>query len=75
MGKIVKIEVKNCRSCCFSETGFGSGIINNKTVVYANCLAPYPLISVGPIDSYWKNYKSPKTCPLKKQSLKIEFKK
>lgn len=41
-----------------------------------DCLAPIEIHKgIYRINSYVKNYKSPKWCPLKKQSLKIEFKK
>lgn len=69
--KQVKIEVKNCRSCPFSESENLTGVKE-----FYNCLAPVEIhVGMYQIDSYYKNYKSPKWCPLKKQSLKIEFKK
>ena len=64
------IEVKNCKSCPFSEYYPKTDNHNE----YANCLAP--INTKYNIDSYYKNYKSPKWCPLKQQEqLIIKFKK
>lgn len=69
--KIIKIIVKNCRNCPFSEANFQ----NNQF----NCFAPIELnIENGiltdwkyNIKSYWKKYSKPKWCPLINKELKI----
>lgn len=68
----MNIKVTNCKNCPFSEYGI---TLNNND--YANCLFPSMLGTnhIYKIDSYYKNYKSPKWCPLKKvNSLTIEHK-
>lgn len=68
--KQVKIEVKNCRNCCFAA------VLYNDNSISCVCEAPGEIHEGNyRIDSYYKSYKSPRFCPLKKQSLKIEFKK
>ncbi len=60
------IKVKNCHKCPFAMFDIHW---NNTTT--ADCL--HPLEHSKPIDSYYKNYSSPKWCPLKKESLRIEM--
>ena len=67
--KIIKIKVKNCRNCPFSDfwpTSAGG---------YANCLAPTQIHGGDYIiDTYYKQGKSPKWCPLKKNKISIAHK-
>lgn len=67
--KIVEIKVKNCRNCPFSE------VVNiGYDQKSYSCLAPAQIHKgYYKIDSYYKNYKLPKFCPLKLQSLKISL--
>lgn len=70
--KQVKIEVKNCKNCVFVEVEKLQEL--DKCSYF--CLAPGQVHSgIYDIEYYFNNYKSPNWCPLKKQSLKIEFKK
>mgnify|MGYP003402537912 FL=1 len=67
--KTVEIKVKNCRNCPFSVAKFQEG-----KIIYVNCYAPTQIHKgYYKIDSYYKNYKLPKFCPLKLQSLKISL--
>ena len=61
------ITVKNCRSCPFVEHSF-HGNVGPK---HANCMAPVQIHVKYNVDSYFKNYKSPKWCPLKNKNLLI----
>ncbi len=64
---LARITVTTCRNCPFSEAELNEGR------VYANCYAPAE-IHKGKykIDSYWKNHKLPKFCPLKTCKIIIE---
>ncbi len=64
----LEIKVKNCRTCPFSTVEVG---IDVRTY---ECIAPAQIHKgYYKIDSYYKNYKLPKFCPLKLQSLKISL--
>lgn len=70
MKKIKKITVKSCKSCVFSQFDFTMGFDG-----HATCLAPTSIHKGNYIiNSYYKNYKSPKWCPLKENKLIIEHK-
>lgn len=56
------IKVKNCKNCPFIEYDD----------YVANCLAPVEIhLGKYKVDTYFKNYKSPKWCPLKKNNRLI----
>lgn len=63
------IEVGGCRSCPFIEH---NRLKANTKHYYANCLFPAQFhTGKYKVDSYFKNSKSPKWCPLKKMSKLI----
>lgn len=67
--KTTEIKVKNCRNCPFSEvTNMGYDQI------IFSCLAPTQ-IHKGHynINSYYRNYKRPKWCPLTIEGIKISL--
>ena len=65
------ITVKNCKSCPFSYYE----IDEDCKTEYANCLHPISKDRKYNINSYYKNYKSPKWCGLKQHDLLIKFNK
>lgn len=64
---IIEIKIKNCKNCCFSSARFIEEKLENSF-----CFAP-GVIHEGKYDinSYYKNYKKPKWCPLNNKELKI----
>lgn len=64
--KNVEIKVKNCRNCPWMEATWG-----DRKLQYANCL--HPTTTKYKIDSYWKNWKSPEWCELKKEDITISY--
>ncbi len=66
-----KIVVSNCHHCPFISYLRDT----NYKIADAVCIYPDNSISLKPLLSYARNYKSPKDCPLKKNSLQYSFKK
>lgn len=63
------IQVKNCRNCPFSEATIDT---DGETILYAECYAPVQVHDKYKIDSYYRDFKTPKWCPLYKGNLSIE---
>ncbi len=57
------IKVTNCKGCPFSM----AEVYN--THISCDCL--HPLQQSKPIDSYYREYKMPKWCPLKENPITI----
>lgn len=68
--KKVKIKVKNCKNCPFCEANFNP-YSTKKILHFATCLSPLPLLENNDITTYYKNYKSPKWCPLNNTTIII----
>ena len=70
-----EIKASKCKNCVFCEFGYAD---LDRTITYSNCLFPIidneDMLSKYNVDSYYKNHKSPKWCPLKKVNLKITHK-
>lgn len=68
--KTIEIKVKNCRNCPFPTVEFG----DNRKIHYATCYAPTQIHKEHyNINSYYKNYKRPKWCPLTIEGIKISL--
>ena len=68
--KTTELIVTKCKGCPFSSID-----IIDELISHANCLAPVEIHYKYNIDSYYKNGKAPKWCPLKTNELLITFKK
>lgn len=67
------ITVRNCRDCPFVEHNIkDNDYKDNYGEEYATCLVPKE-IHAGKynVTSYYKNYKSPKWCPINMNNLTI----
>lgn len=63
----MEIIVNKCKGCQFAFAEY-----EENKIKFADCL--HPTTERFYIDSYYKNYTSPKWCQLKKEDITIKFK-